>query len=296
MRSIITTGPNQLGVADVPEPVPGADEALVELKACGVCGSDLNAYRVGKAGQCIGHEFAGVVAKCGHSGRLREGDRVVLNVVGGCGRCEYCLAGQENYCPEIWTHGRHVKPGGYTEKVTYVERNCLIIPPEMSFETAIVTGGCGIGVAWHGIKRLNIQPGEWIPVFGVGPIGLSAVMLLRHLKAQPLALDQSEYRLNLATQCGAADKMSATQEGIEEKIKRLKVRAFILCTGNHQAAERALRMLRLGGTLLILGGLADWKFNSWEMIGVGDKTLMGSWHYHCNEWDKILELTKVDCP
>ncbi|MDD2711136.1 MAG: alcohol dehydrogenase catalytic domain-containing protein [Verrucomicrobiae bacterium] len=297
MKTLVIAAPAKVKLSEMPEPVPLADEALIAVKACGICGSEMDGYREGKAGTCTGHEVAGVVEKPGNSGRLKKGDRVVLNVVGGCGSCEPCASGHENHCQDIWTKGRSVRPQGHAEKVVYVERNCLKIPDDLSFESAIMVGGCGIGVAWHGLKRLGIQPDEWIPVFGVGPIGLAAVSIVKQLGAKPIALDLSEFRLNLAVQCGAVEKINSRQtEAVEKALKAFKIRRGILCTGHHGAANTALRCLTPLGTLLILGGLNAWPMNSWQMIGVGDKTIMGSWHYHRAEWDEILALNQKKLP
>lgn len=301
MKKIVIAGKETVRPKETDEPVPKDDEALIEVKACGVCGSEMGTYHADKKEEKdTGHEAAGVIVRPGKSGLLKKGDRVVLCVVSGCGECEYCRSGHENYCPDIWSKGRSFRPAGHAEKVVLVERNCLKIPDNMDFETAIATGGCGIGVAWHGIKRLDVQKGDPVLVFGVGPIGLAAVMILRHIGAQPIALDISEYRLNLAMKLGAVEKIKTgateSKENLFADLKKRKIPRSVLCTGNHEAACNALRSLAPLGKLLVLGGVSGWPFNSFSLIGVGDKTIIGSWHYHRAEWPELIGLVKDGLP
>lgn len=297
MKLVTMVGKETVRLKDVPEPVSEADEALIVVKACGVCGSEMPPYHAETEKEISpGHETAGVVEKPGNSGRLKEGDRVVLCVVSGCGKCDYCREGHENYCPEIWTKGRPVRPAGHCEKVALVERNCFKIPDSMDFETAIAVGGCGIGVAWHGIKRLEVQKGEPVAVFGVGPIGLSTVMILKHLGALPIAIDVSDYRLELAVKLGAVEKIKGTaiagEETLLNLLKKKRIPRSVLCTGNHQAAKEAVMSLLPLGRMLILAGVSDWPL----ITGPGDKTIIGSWHYHRAEWPEIMGMIEAGLP
>ncbi|MBU4200769.1 MAG: zinc-binding dehydrogenase [Verrucomicrobia bacterium] len=295
MKKIVITGQETIQLRETEAIIPKDDEALIEVRACGICGSEMGPYHAEPNGEKdTGHEAAGIVAVPGKSGLLKQGDRVVLCAVSGCGECEYCRTGHENYCPDIWSKGRPFRPFAHAEKLALVERNCLKIPDNMDFETAVTVGGCGIGVAWHGIKRLDVHKDEPVLVFGVGPIGLAAIVILRKLGAQPIAIDVSEYRLNLAAKLGAAE-MIKSQPGDDSgmfvaELKKKKNARAILCTGNHQAASQALLSLAPLGRLLVLGGLSQYLFDSFSLIGVGDKMLVGSWHYHRSEWPEILEL------
>lgn len=301
MKTIVIGGNRNIRVKDITEPIPTKDEALITVKACGICGSEMPNYYSSEVKETSpGHESAGVVEVPGNSGYLKKGDRVVLCAVSGCGECEYCKQGHENYCSDIWTKGRWFRPPGHSEKIAYVERNCLKIPDSMDFDTAIAVGGCGIGVAWHGIKRFDIHKGEPVAVFGVGPIGLSAVMILKHIGALPIAVDISEYRLDLAMKLGAVEKIKSESvkknENLVSILKKKKISRSILCTGNHTAANNALLSLVPLGKMLVLGGLSSWPFNSFSLIGVGDKSILGSWHYHRIEWPEIIKLVESGLP
>jgi len=296
MKILVKAGRQRVVCKDISAPVPEKDEAVIAVKACGICGSEMHVYDSESGGEPTGHELAGIIEQAPKGSLLKTGDRVVLNVVCGCGECGECGQGRENFCCDWSTKGRPFRPGGHAEKVVYVARNCLKIPDTMSFEAAVATGGCGIGVAWHGIKRLGIMPAEKVCVFGVGPIGLAAVMLIKQMGAQAIALDVSEYRLNLAGQFGAVRSLNSRDLDAMRTLPALGIRHSILCTGNHEAAKSALALLAPRGQLLILGGLSAWPLDSWQMIGIGDKTIFGSWHYHREEWPDILKLVSAGLP
>jgi L-iditol 2-dehydrogenase len=298
MKAILAAGHGRVRAGEMPAPVRQADEALIRVAACGVCGSEMPHYHSGTEELITGHEAAGIVEVAADAGHLRVGDRVVLLAIPGCGACPTCEQGRENYCPDLATQGRRWKPFGHAEQIAAFWQQCLPIPKEMSFETAIAVGGCGIGVAWHGIRRMPLRPGEVVPVLGVGPIGLAAVMVLKHLGTVPVALDISRYRLAKAQRVGAARALlnDDRADGFAPEMRAAGVDKVVLCTSNHQAAALGLCCLGPQGRMLVLAGLHQWPLNSYEMIGVGDKLIMGSWHYHRAEWSELLEAVATGLP
>jgi len=300
MRALFSAGQHRVRAREIPEPTKGADEALVRVAACGVCGSEMPHYHSGSEEAITGHEAAGIVEEPDAEGRLQAGDRVVLLAIPGCGECPSCQQGHENYCPDIATRGRPWKPFGHAEKIAVFWRYCLPVPDDMTLETAIAVGGCGIGVAWHGLKRLQIGPGDLVPVMGAGPIGLATVMVLKHLGAAPAAIDIARYRLAKAETFGAVRTLvNDNPEGAEAfaaEMRSAGVGKVVLCTSDHRAAALALRCLAPGGSVLVLAGLHQWALNSYPMIGVGDKSILGSWHYHRAEWPELLEAVAAGLP
>ncbi len=300
MKAILAAGQGKVRAGDVPEPVRAADEALIRVKACGVCGSEMGHYHSGEGEIITGHEAAGVVEVADDAGHLHVGDRVVLLAIQGCGECEACRGGHENYCADLWTKGRAWKPAGHAEKIVAHWTRCLPVPDSMSFDTAIAVGGCGIGVAWHGVKRLQVRRGEVVPVFGAGPIGLSAVMVLKHFGAEPVALDVSSYRLDLAQRFGATRTLlNDAPERAEAFVREMRLAGLdklVQCTGNHKAAAQALQCLAPQGRMLLLAGLSGFSLESWQMLGIGDRMIMGSWHYHRAEWPEVLAAVEAGMP
>jgi threonine dehydrogenase-like Zn-dependent dehydrogenase len=300
MKAVLSAGHDRVRTGDVPEPAREPDEAIVRVAACGLCGSEMPHYHGGSGEIVTGHEAAGIVEEPDAAGRLRKGDRVVLLAIPGCGECPACEQGHENYCPHLASRGRHWKPFGHAERIAAFWRRCLPIPDEMTFETAIAVGGCGVGVAWHGITRLGLRPGETVLVMGVGPIGLAAVMVLKHLGASPVAMDISSYRLEKAEAFGAVRTLmnddAERSETFAAELRAAGVDKVVLGTSNHEAAALALRCLAPQGRLLVLAGLHQFRLNSYEMIGIGDKSLVGSWHYHRAEWPDLLAAVAAGLP
>ena len=300
MRAVFAAGQGRVSIKDIPAPTRASDEALIRVEACGVCGSELPHYCSGEGEMITGHEAAGVVEVPDDAGLLKAGDRVVLFVIPGCGECEACREGHENYCPHLDTKGRPWKPFGHAEKIAVYAPRCLPIPERMSIATALAVGGCGVGVAWHGIKRLAPQAGEVVPVIGVGPIGLSAVMVLKHLGAEPMAMDVSPYRLKMATSFGATRVIRGDSpeeaKAFAAELRAAGVSKVVLGTGNHDAAALALTCLAPLGRMLVLAGLERWPLESWRMIGIGDRSILGSWHYHRAEWPELLAAVAAGLP
>jgi threonine dehydrogenase-like Zn-dependent dehydrogenase len=297
MRTVLDFGKGRFKVKEIEEVRSLEDEVLIEVKACGLCGSEKGKLEEIPEGTHIGHEIAGIIENAGNSKILKKGDRIVLNVVSGCGVCKYCKNGMESYCIAL-SKGKSFHPHGFSEKIAYIDRNCLKIPDSMSFETAIAVGGCGIGVAYHGIKRLDVIENQSICVLGVGPIGLAAVMILKYLKAKPIALDISDYRLNLAKELGAEKvfNLSKEKDVFVKFSQENKIERSVLCTVNHDAVNLGLSCLVPQGKMLILAGVSNFAFESWSLIGRGDKSIIGSWHYHRSEWQEILDMITNGLP
>lgn len=300
MRAVFTAAKRRVRVAEIADPVREPDEAIIRVAACGICGSEMPQYHADSAEGITGHEAAGVVEEPDDEGRLQAADRVVLLAIPGCGDCECCRQGHENYCPNTPTSGRPWKPFGHAERIAVFAPYCLPVPEGMSFDTAIAVGGCGIGVAWHGLRRLSPDPGELVPVIGVGPIGLAAVMVLKHLGAVPAALDISQYRATMAEGFGATravvNDSPERAEAFAAEMRSAGVRRVVLCASSHDAAALGLRCLVPQGSMLVLAGLHRWPLDSYHMIGIGDKSILGSWHYHRIEWPELLAAVEGGLP
>lgn len=146
-----------LGVDSIPVPQPGAGDVLVDIRAAGICHSDIN-YRdgvspVARLPITLGHEIAGVVAKRGVSAaEIEEGDRVCIHYVISCGKCDFCVSGRENYCEKYQMIGKDVD-GGFAEYVRVPVRNVLKLPDSIPFEQAAILGCAGLNCLSRPQKR-----------------------------------------------------------------------------------------------------------------------------------------------
>ena len=187
MKGIVFTGDRRLELQDFPDPSPGQGEVILEIKASGMCGSDLKFYRApaGAAaaglglgsGELVigGHEPCGVVVAVG-SGvsekQARIGMRVMQHHYRGCGACPHCSTGWMQMCVEgvaeifgITSHGAHAR------YMKCPASTLVSLPDELSFSTGAAIA-CGTGTAWGALKRLGLQGDHTIAIFGQGPVGL----------------------------------------------------------------------------------------------------------------------------
>ena len=186
-------------LVDIPAPGCPPDGVLVEVRATGVCRSDWHAWQ-GREPVSLphvpGHEYAGVITAVGPEVSARRvGDRVTVPFVCGCGRCEFCAAGDAQVCPDQQQPG-FTMPGSFAELVAVpaADLNVVPLPDDLDFVTA-ASLGCRFATAYRAVTAHGrVGPGDWVAVHGCGGVGLSAVMVAAALGARVLAVDVSEPR------------------------------------------------------------------------------------------------------
>ncbi len=227
MRAVIIEQPESVVVQEKPTPVPGPGEVVVQVAACGICGTDKAIY----VGSFLshypltpGHEFSGTVSAVGKGVReVREGDRVAVDPSLFCGECYYCLRLQGNHCVR-WGAIGDTADGAFAEYVRVPARNCYKLPDSLSFAEAAVIEPLAC-VVW-GQKRLQAQPGDRVLLLGAGPMGLLWTQALRHGNASEIVVtDLHEPRLALARSLGASHVVRAGQ-GQEEELRAIAPRGF----------------------------------------------------------------------
>lgn len=210
-----TRGP--IVVADVPDPICGPEQVVLRVRATGICRSDWHAWH-GHEKVALphigGHEYAGVIAQVGSQVMgLAVGDRVCVPFVCGCGRCEYCLAGDAQVCPQQLQPGFDM-PGSFAELVAVpaAQANVVPLPDEVGFAAAAALG-CRFATAYRAVAAHGqAGPGQWVAVHGCGGVGLSAIMVAVALGAQVVAVDISDDALAKAAQVGAVVTMNGSNE------------------------------------------------------------------------------------
>ena len=202
-------------VRQVAEPAAPDHGVVVRVMATGVCRSDWHAWAGHDDGIVFplvpGHELAGVVVAIGAGvGRWQAGDRVTVPFVCGCGRCEWCRAGDAQVCPQQQQPG-FTHWGSFAEYVALhaADTNLVAIPEQVGFATA-ASLGCRFATAYRALAgRARIAEGEWVTVVGAGGVGLSAIMIARALGARVVAVDRNEQALAAATDLGAEHTLRA---------------------------------------------------------------------------------------
>lgn len=253
-----------LTIEEMPVPTPGADEVLIKVAACGVCHSDLHLATgewdllkpITKLPLVLGHEVAGVIRAVGAEvNEFNLGDRVGVPWLHyTCGECEFCLAGRETLCVKQQITGVTVD-GGFAEFIKAKASHTTKLPENLSFAEAAPLLCAGLTVH-NALKKADAQAGQQLAVFGVGGLGHVAIQLAKARGAEVTAVDVADEKLALAQQCGADHTINAATTQAYKEIKKLTrggAHVVIVASGSKAAYETALRSLRRGGTLAVVG-------------------------------------------
>lgn len=255
MKAAVIEKPGEISVRDVPAPRPDPGHVVIQVGACGICGTDLHIA----AGEfppspyplIPGHEFAGTVTEVGddvHTG-IAPGDRVAVDPSLFCGHCRQCRRGRGNLCANWGAIGDTVD-GAFAEYVAVPATTCYRLPDTLSFAQGALVEP--VSCAVHGVRRLGVAAGERILVIGAGTMGLIMTQLLAASGARVSVVDLMESKLPLAESLGAAD--------VATSVDDLPKRAFdaaVDVTGAPPAIEDAFNSLDRGGRLQIFGVAAD---------------------------------------
>lgn len=259
MRAVVLTDqPPALEVVDVLDPTPAADEVVVAVTACGICGSDLHvASVVGAPGTILGHEIAGTVEAIGAGvdpGDWRIGQAVAVRPFGGCGTCRWCLAGRADHCDQFQLVGLD-RPGGFAERLAVQARELFALPASLvGAEQALVEP---LAIARRALRRTGDVTGQTVLVLGAGPIGLATIAWARILGAQTiLASDPSPSRRDLALTLGADAVVDPTADdpGVATFAATGQLAdAVVECTGRADQIGRAMDHAAIDGRVTVVG-------------------------------------------
>jgi len=268
MKGIVFLGDGELELRDFDIPVPGQGEVLVEMKASGICGSDLNWLNRTKKEldelphvNPMGHEPCGVIASLGPGVTgLTVGQRVMVYHYSGCGRCKYCRIGYEQLCIHGFDYYGTSRPrgfgGGHEDFMVVPDRVCMNLPDEMSFEAGTAVA-CGTGTAYSALKKTGASGNDTIAVFGQGPVGLSATMIGAGMGARVIAIDVAPYRLELAKKLGAAEVVNASDGDAVAAVKDLTggegAEVTIECVADPSVRVQAVESTKVFGSACFLG-------------------------------------------
>jgi (R,R)-butanediol dehydrogenase/meso-butanediol dehydrogenase/diacetyl reductase len=286
MKGVTFLGNRECEVREYPVPEPAHGEVLIRIEATGICGSDLHVYRgSGSRGQISGHEPCGVVTEVGEGVvRLRPGHRVTVHHHQGCGVCHNCARGETVACPHDQVYGMG-RPGSFAEFVAAGERNCIPLPDSVSFVDGAFMACVG-GTAYGAFHRLGAVAHETVAVFGLGPVGLSCVLVGKAMGLRVVGVDIAPERVELATRCGADAALNGNEGDVVSAVRDFsQVRGVdwaqgidyvIETSGSTTAREWILPSLRRGGKAAIVGvGSPDKVINPSDIHGRA-ATIIGS--------------------
>jgi L-iditol 2-dehydrogenase len=243
-------------IKEEPIPAPGPEEALVRVRANGICGSDIHFFREGRLGNFVvtdpylpGHEACGVVEALGQGVRnCRVGDRVVIEPGVPCGRCEYCRGGRYNLCPGVVFLSAPPTDGTFCDYLA-IRADCLHLMPEgMTFEQGAMVEPAAVAV--HAVNRARVAPGASGLILGCGPIGLLALQAFKASGGcHAICVDQARSRAEKAGELGA-DRVFSVEDHPD-----LTDSADVVfeTAGSSAATALAFQCARPGGTVVQVG-------------------------------------------
>lgn len=309
-------------IKDVPTPNPNGDEVLIRVKICGICGSDTHLYETDEEGyiifsgltklpSIIGHEFSGIVEKVGNNVRdLKKGDRVAVESIMWCGRCQPCRSGFPNQCRYIELMGL-TTDGAFAEYVTVNEKYCWKINDLAAVYREEDIFGIGsliepVGCAYNGIFIVGggLNPGATVVIYGAGPIGLGAIALSKISGAsQIIAFDVIDERIKIAKELGAdyafnINKLDGCSPGgkVIELTKGYGADIQIEAAG---AAPKTIpemeRAMAVNGRIIYLGRTATSTTMHLDILVSGANKIIGSRGHSCSGiFPSIIKLIVAD--
>ncbi|MGI5057842.1 zinc-binding alcohol dehydrogenase family protein [Treponema pectinovorum] len=260
MKAVKIIKPKDVVVEDVKMPVPKENEALIKVKAAGICGSDIGAFR-GTNGlvtypRIIGHEIAGEVVSIPKSNpkNIKVGDRVIVDPYLYCGHCYPCSIKRTNCCESLKVLGVHVD-GGMAEYFCHPADMLIKMPDEMTWVQAALAEP--LTISTHGIHRGKLKAGEYCAIIGAGPIGLAAGMVAQDYGAHAILLDLVQERLDFARSLGIEHTINISKEDpvklIHEITNGVMAQQVMECSGANVAIRNTLDYVSYAGRITLTG-------------------------------------------
>lgn len=302
MKAAVFYGPDQpLKVEEVPDPNPGPGEVLVKVAGCGVCHTDLHYIDHGvptfkQPPLILGHETSGTIAGMGSGvSGWKEGDRVLLPAVYGCGQCAMCRTGRENVCERMVMFGNNVD-GGYAEFILAPAKDVLALPEEIPLVAGAIIADA-VTTPYHAVvNRGRVKPGDQVVVFGCGGIGLNVVQIAAAVGASVIAVDIIDEKLNWAERLGAEMTLNAKNfERIDKEIRKLTgggADVGFEAIGNPQTQAQTFASLRTGGRFVMVGYSAQRMSLDAGRVMYREMEIVGSLGCRAVDYPRVLDLAR----
>jgi len=267
MRALRLMAAGDLRVDDVPDPqIKNGKNAVLAVTKTAICGADLLPYwgyvPGFEWGTTMGHEFVGVVKEVGAAvAQVKPGDRVVCSSMTSCGVCWACRRGMQPQCENralFGFSGAYPRlDGGQAEQVLVpnADRDLWLLPPEVSDDAGVFVADI-LSTAFRGVEQADVKMGDTVTVVGCGPVGLMAILSARLIAGMVIAVDTVPARLEQAQAMGAVTIDASTQDAVAAVMDLTGGRgakAVIECAGGVPALTSAMQMVRVRGTVSVIG-------------------------------------------
>ncbi len=301
MKALLLTEYKEMQVTDVDAPEVGADDVLVQVEACGICGSDIHGYD-GSTGRRIpplvmGHEAAGIVIATGENVTdLPEGTRVTFDSMVSCGECHFCRQGDGNLCDNRMvlgvSCGEYRRHGAFAEQISVPRRIVYTLPDTLPFEHAALVEA--VSVAVHAANVTQITLGDTAVVVGAGMIGLLTIQAVRAAGAtQVIAVDLNDKRLSVAKELGADVVLRGDQVDVPAEVRKLTAGrgadVALEVVGATPTINTAIESVRKGGSVTLVGNVSPKIELPLQSVVTREITLRGT--CGCNgEYPQCIDL------
>lgn len=260
VKAIKFEEPWKVQCIDIEKPEPKEGQALIKVRAAGICGSDIGAFRgtnpLVSFPRIIGHEIVGEVLSIPEDNArgIKAGDRVIVDPYLYCGTCYPCSVGRTNCCTDLKVLGVHVE-GGMAEYMTHPADMLWKLPDDMPWDIAPMAEP--LTIALHGIHRGELAAGEHVAIIGAGPIGLLAAMAALAYGAEPIVIDVVDERLEFARELGVRYTINSAAQDVVQKVseytKGRMAELVMECSGANAAVRSTLDIVSNAGGITLTG-------------------------------------------
>ena len=265
MRALVWNGPgSDVSLQDIPKPKAGPGEVVIQVKASGVCRSDVAIARghmpLKNWPLVLGHQTAGIVAEVGNGVKsLKVGDRVISTIDICCYRCYYCLTGRPNLCRNLKRLGFEVN-GSDAEFVLTPEVNVVKLPENVPFEQGAISVDAVASMYHALISQAKIKVGDRVVLLGIGGMGIQAIEMAHISGASVLVTSRNDKRLDFAKKLGAEVMVNTTKQDLTKEVMAYTegegADIVVNSIGLSDTMKQAVELVRPGGKIIVIGLMA----------------------------------------
>ncbi len=304
MKGAILPGNSTVELKEFDIPKPAHGEVLIKMKSSTICGSDIRCIyheHLGKGpegyqpGMIAGHEPCGQIVETGPGcRRFKEGDRVVVYHISGCGLCNDCRRGYMISCTSEYRRAYGwQRDGGMADFLLAEEKDLVFLPDELTYSDGAQVA-CGFGTVYEGLEKIGICGNDAVLVTGLGPVGLATAMLARAMGAQKIiGIEVIDERIRIAKQLKLFDEVLKAGPDNVSEVKNLTgsfgVERAVDCSASDKARLTCIQSARKWGKIVFLGEGGTVAFNPSPDIIHDQKTIYGSWVTNLWRMEELVE-------